>query len=236
LQNPNGPYPGRQLFVGLSANGAPTLAYLVTGRSPASRERRAIVRGNAIIIGPIGNTAYDPLRHYPAIKFDNMSGIAAVSNGVQTEAVYETYRLLRNVGNTPDVSFMEKLMEGAKAEPDSLNTPRISAIVTKTDINQLFIVAIKRHDTSAKTFAVKPEQGVLTGISTYQGDMERPAGYDVGKGPAQLVTNAGTPQELAKYLYDLSAATYSGDDIRVCAVGGMYLAGKWELAVINRHK
>jgi IMP cyclohydrolase len=236
MQNPNGPYPGRQLFVGLNNDGIPMLAYLVTGRSPASRERRAIVRDNMIIIGPIGSVEYDPLRHYPAIKFDNANGIAAVSNGVQTEAVYEAYRLLNNVGNVPDVSLMEKLMEGAKAEPDSLNTPRITAVITKTDKDPVFIVAIKRHDMPAKSFTVKPEKGVLSGISTYQGDMEKPAGYDVSHGLAKLAVTASSSQELAKFLYDLSVASYNGDDIRVCAVGGMYVAGKWGISVINRHK
>jgi len=236
MQNPNGPYPGRQLFVGLNPAKVPTLVYLVTGRSPASRERMAIARDNGIIIGPIGNTAYDPLRHYTAIKFDDASGIAAVSNGIQTDAIFEAYKLLHNVGTAPDASFIEKLMEGAKAEPDSLNTPRISAVITKTGEAPAIIVSIKKHDMPAKSFIVKPEAGVLTGISTYTGDMEKPTGYDVAKGAAKLKIDAANPVDLAKYLYDLSAATYNGDDIRVCAVGGMYLNGKWQISIINRHK
>ena len=39
--NPNGPYPGRQLFIGMTMSGNPAVVYLVTGRSPASRERKA---------------------------------------------------------------------------------------------------------------------------------------------------------------------------------------------------
>ena len=98
MPNPNGPYPGRQLFVGLTTDGRQALAYLVTGRSAQSRERKATLRDNTIIIGPLGNVPYDPLRHYTAVKWDDASGVVAVSNGIQTEAIYETYRLLHNVG------------------------------------------------------------------------------------------------------------------------------------------
>ena len=41
MKNPNGPYPGRQLFLGMTASGKPAFVYLVTGRSPQSRERKA---------------------------------------------------------------------------------------------------------------------------------------------------------------------------------------------------
>ena len=45
-------------------------------------------------MGPIGNAPYDPLRHYTAVKYDNSIGLMAVSNGIQTEAIFETYKLL----------------------------------------------------------------------------------------------------------------------------------------------
>ena len=101
MKNPVGPYPGRQLFLGLTRDGNPCFAYLVTGRSPESRERRALQMGNKVAIGPLGAAAYDPLRHYSAVQYENTSGVAAVSNGIQTEAVFETYYLLRNVGTAP---------------------------------------------------------------------------------------------------------------------------------------
>ena len=101
MNNPNGPYPGRQLFLGLTLEDEPCFAYLVTGRSPESRERIAIPLDDGIRIGPIGNLRYDNLRHYSAVKYDNKSGIAVVSNGIQTEAIFETYRLLYNTGSYP---------------------------------------------------------------------------------------------------------------------------------------
>ena len=46
-----------------------------------------------------------------------------------------------------------------------------------------------------------------------------------------------TPAEIAGYIYGISAATNQGDDIRVCAIGGVLLDDRkaWELSMINRH-
>ncbi|MCJ7605202.1 MAG: IMP cyclohydrolase, partial [Dehalococcoidales bacterium] len=60
MKNPNGPYPGRQIFLGRTPAGNPAFAYLVTGRSPASRERRATPAGNGIIMGAIGGAMGKP--------------------------------------------------------------------------------------------------------------------------------------------------------------------------------
>jgi IMP cyclohydrolase len=108
LNNPNGPYPGRQIFVGLTPDSRPCFAYLVTGRSPESRERKAVANANTIYMGPLGEVAYDPLRHYSAVKYDAKTGILAVSNGIQTEAVYELYKLLFNVGTFRSLDSWKK--------------------------------------------------------------------------------------------------------------------------------
>ena len=177
--NPNGPYPGRQLFIGMTMSGSPAVAYLVTGRSPASRERKAFSLDNGIIIGPLGNQPYDPLRHYTGLKYDNTSGTIAVSNGIQTEAIFETYKLLFNTNSKPIKDYMEKILEGAQAEPDSLHTPRIAGVVTNgTDNQPVFIIGIKRHDIPAKTFRLEPTPGTLIGISTYKGNLENPESFD----------------------------------------------------------
>jgi IMP cyclohydrolase len=235
MSNPSGPYPGRQLFLGLTAAQQPCLAYLVTGRSPASRQRKAVPVDNTIRIGPLGDTPYDPLRHYPGVKYDNTSGVVAVSNGIQTEAIYEAYRLLFNVGTTATKDFMEKLMEGADAEPDSLHTPRIAGAVTITKDGPILIVGIKTNLGPAAAYQIAPVAGKMSGVATYKGDMEDPEATDPQNALTELNCNASNPHDLAKYLYDLSAASYNGEDIRVCTVGGIYSNGSWDIAVINRH-
>ena len=235
--NPNGPYPGRQLFVGLTMNGSPAVVYLVTGRSPASRERKATQTDNGIIIGPIGNQPYDPLRHYTGVKYDNISGVLAVSNGIQTDAIFEAYKLMFNTGSMPSKDYMEKLLDGAQAEPDSLHTPRIAGVITNgNDGKPVFIIGIKRFDIPAKVFQIDLTPGNLIGISTYKGSLENPEATDPSAGLAKIEFNGKTAIELAEHVFEISKAAYNGDDIRVCAVGGIRAEDKhtWQVAVRNR--
>lgn len=239
MKNPNGPYPGRQLFLGLTKEGRPAFAYIVTGRSPASRERKATLKENTIIMGPIGSAPYDPLRHYTAVKHDNSAGLMAVSNGIQTEAIYETYRLLYNVKSAPAAGYLKKIMDGANYEPDSLQTPRIGGVICNRGDGgkPVCIVSIKTANKPAFTWSVKPKAGTLIGVATYQGNMENPSPFKAEKGPAELKLAATTPREIADFIYDISAATNQGEDIRVSAIGGVRGDdNKWKVAFINRHK
>ena len=137
MKNPNGPYPGRQMFLGLTLSKNPCFAYFVSGRSPQSRERIATTMKNSVIMGPTGDEPYDWLRHYTAIKYDNDIGLAVVTNGIQTEAIYETYRLLYHCDSPPGSRYMEMLLNGARSEPDSMHTARPAGVITnptgKTD-------------------------------------------------------------------------------------------------------
>jgi IMP cyclohydrolase len=238
MKNPNGPYPGRQIFVGKTSKGKPAFAYLVTGRSPASRERLATPKGNAVIMGPLGNGPYDPLRHYTAIKYDNVIGLAAISNGIQTDAVFEMYKLLYHVTSAPDKSYMDKIMDGANFEPDTLQTPRISAVVMNPprETEPIFLLSIKTAGRPAFTWQVKPKAGTLAGLAVYRGDVENPAAFDIEGGLPQVEFKGETPQELADFIYEISSAAHRGEDIRVCSAGGIREGNTWELAMINRHK
>ncbi len=235
MTNPSGPYPGRQLFLGLTMTKEPCFAYIVTGRSPESRQRKAILIENTVRIGPLGNTSYDPLRHYTGIKYDNTSGIAVVSNGIQTEAVYETYKLLFNVSTPATKDFLEKLLNGANAEPDSLHTPRITGVIIVNKSSSVFIIGIMTYQTSASTYQVSPKTGSMIGVATYQGNLDNPQATNPDKALFELKFDGNNPYDLAKYLYDISAATYKGEDIRVCAVGGIYSSNSWNIDILNRY-
>ena len=239
MSNPNGPYPGRQLFLGLSADRQPAFAYLVTGRNPQSRERRAVRVGDSTRIGPIGQTEYDPLRHYTAVRVDDLSGIVAVSNGIQTEAIFETYRLLFNTDSAPARGYMKKILDGAGAEPDSYHTPRIAGVITyrHSAAETVLIVGIKMEGTPASTFRVKAEPGVLVGVSTYRGDMDSPQPFDPDSELPRLSFTGKTAQDLAEHLFELSEATYQEQDIRVCSIGGVCPRdGTWSLHIQNQQQ
>jgi IMP cyclohydrolase len=235
MKNPNGPYPGRQLFVGLTSEKKPCFAYLITGRSPASRERFATQVENTIRIGPIGSVQYDPLRHYSAVKYDGVSGVLAVSNGIQTEAVFETYKLLFNTGNQPGKEYLEKILEGAGPEPDPpLNTARIAGIITNDpEGNPIFVMGIQAFNHPAKAWQIEPEAGTITGISTYKGEIEKPEPPNLNIAPPMLEFMGKSARELAGFLFDISGVTYKGSDIRVCALGGVRSDKQWDIAIKN---
>jgi hypothetical protein len=157
-----------------------------------------------------------------------------VSNGIQSKAIYETYKLLFNVGTTASKDFMEKIMEGADAEPDSLHTPRIAGAVIVNKDNPILIVGIKTNLGPAVAYEVAPVAGRMGGVATYKGNLDNPEPPNPNEALTELKFNADNPRELAQYLYDMSAASYKDEDIRVCAVGGIY-SGKWDIAVINRY-
>jgi len=183
----------------------------------------------------LGDTPYDPLRHYTAVKYDNSAGIAIVSNGIQTEAIYETYKLLFSVGTPTTKDFMERLLDGANAEPDSLHTPRIVGAINISKGNPVFIIGIKTHNAPAVAYQVTSAAGRMTGIATYQGNLDNPEPTSPTTLLSELEFKDNNPQELAKYLYDISAATYKGEDIRVCALGGIHSGTSCDIAIINKY-
>lgn len=236
MKNPIGPYPGRQLFIGLTPDGKPCLAYLVTGRSPASRERKAMQIENKVAIGPLQSIEYDPLRHYTALEYDNNTGVAAISNGIQTDAIFEVYRLLQNVQSEPGKEYLETVMEGAGAEPDSMHTPRIGGVVTrKANGAVVCAVSIKRHDMRARAWNVETTKGSMTGVSTYGGDLENPPPFGPTHSLPKIKLEVSGAREIARYLFDISAAENQGQDIRVCSVGAVLTDNGWEVAIVNAH-
>ena len=78
----------------------------------------------------------------------------------------------------------------------------------------------------------------MTGISTYNGDLANPMAFDVKEKLPVISLKAETSEDIADYIYDISEATNKGDDIRVCAIGGVRSNDNliWKLAVVNRHK
>jgi len=240
MKNPNGPYPGRQIFLGITEKGNPAFAYLVTGRSSGSRERKATQMEHGIVMGPLGDVPYDPLRHYTAVKGNNDIGLMAVSNGIQTEVIFESYKLLYHVASTPSKSYLKKIMDGARYEPDSLNTPRIAGVITNHvgKSAPVFLIAIITSNGPAVAWKLQPAPGTLIGISTYQGNMEKPEPFRIDDGLPVVPFDVETPEKIADFIYKISAETNQGDDIRVCAIGGIRSVDglTWKTAIINRHK
>jgi IMP cyclohydrolase len=237
MKNPNGPYPGRQIFLGITEKGNPAFAYLVTGRSSGSRERKATQMEHGIIMGPLSDVPYDALKHYTAMKTDNDIGLMTITNGIQTEAIFETYKLLYHCGTNPTKGYLKKLMDGARYEPDSMKTPRIAGVICNPagKTAPVYLTSIITGEGTATAWKLQPAPGTLIGISTYSGSMEEPGPFDVGEGLPVVPLDVATPEEIADFIYGISAGTNRGEDIRVCAIGGVRLDNlTWQTAIINR--
>jgi IMP cyclohydrolase len=140
-----------------------------------------------------------------------------------------------NVNSPLTKELMVKLLDGADAEPDSLHTPRIAGMVVAGKEIPVFLVGIKAYNMPAEAYQVFPLPGILTGISTYRGNMENPEPTNPTTKLPVLQISASSPDSLAKYVYDISAAMHKDEDIRVCAVGGMFSGGSWEISLINKY-
>jgi IMP cyclohydrolase len=187
-----------------------------------------------IRIGPLGDQAYDALRHYNAVKFDRASGVLSVSNGIQTDAIFEIYKLLFNVTSVPDKEYLEKTLEGAGAEPDSYHTPRIGGAITFHNSQPVWLIGIKAQGAQARASQLNPPAGKLTCVSTYRGSLDSPEATDPSVNLPILDFKGETAEELGKYVFDSSAASYKGNDIRVCSIGGVYSSqGGWNFYINN---
>ncbi|MCR4393420.1 MAG: hypothetical protein NUV31_03500, partial [Dehalococcoidales bacterium] len=75
--------------------------------------------------------------------------------------------------------------------------------------------------------------GKITGISTYQGNIDNPVAFDPGRVLPVLEFAGRTPQELARFIFNISEAKYNGSDIRVCSAGGILTDQGWNIEIIN---
>ena len=130
-------------------------------------------------------------------------------------------------------------MDGANYEPDSLETPRISGVITNVTgaADPVYLLSIKIARKPAYVWRVKPAPGEFYGVSTYHGDIDHPGAYEAEKGPSTIMVMAAKPKELADTLYELTKAEYKGDDIRVSSVAGVRDDDNitWKLDHVNRH-
>lgn len=122
------------------------IAYFMTGRSPASRERVLVRDGEALYARPRTATAHDPLRHYRAVTVGPKWCV--VGNGDQVDTV--TRRLV----DQPPTAAVQDIAY----EPDPpLRTPRITAVAPRGDGPILLA--------SSRASILAPEQTFVSTVS-----------------------------------------------------------------------
>ncbi|MDR0935855.1 MAG: IMP cyclohydrolase [Oscillospiraceae bacterium] len=160
----NSPYPGRGIIVGSAPDGGTGFAlYFLTGRSVNSRNR--VIRREGSVIR---TEAFDPaLLSDPTLVIYNAARIErdrlVVTNGSQTD----------DIDNLHAWTF----------EPDTLSTPRISAVIVPDGAFELSILKSlgapgdENAPVSRQYFEYEPQPGILRLITTYDGNSENPAAF-----------------------------------------------------------
>jgi IMP cyclohydrolase len=110
-------YPGRGLALGRDRNGVGFAAYWLTGRSPASKQRKLVVSDDEIVVQDVSGGSTDDLRHYTAaVRADDW---IVVGNGTQVSELAEARRAGRD---------LQVALRDHAYEPDPpIRTPRIFA-------------------------------------------------------------------------------------------------------------
>ncbi|MFK4087766.1 IMP cyclohydrolase [Kribbella sp. NPDC020789] len=110
-------YPGRGLAIGRDSDGAGFAAYWLTGRSPASKQRRLVVTEHEIVVEDLAGGSTDDLRHYTAaVRSDDW---IVVGNGTQVAELAAA----RRAGQDLQLALRDHAYE-----PDPpIRTPRIFA-------------------------------------------------------------------------------------------------------------
>ena len=167
-------YPGRGVLLNWGGNGLQWI-YFVTGRSLASRARRAVPRDGSIVIEAADASAPpDVLRHYTCVQ-PTSHGLL-VGNGDHIDQIAES------IEGGVDLSAALALIE---PEPDPpIYTPRIGALIANDPV--LFSVA-RSSDGTTRGVVPWTERcpDSVAMLCTYAGTVEEP----VGSAPLHLFSH-----------------------------------------------
>ncbi len=202
-------YPGRVAIMGLSQDGSTFMqAYAIMGRSEGSRDRIFTQEGTSVrTVAPrktaeeMAQTPMSELIYYRALR-TNDAGLHVVSNGAQTDPVFEAMLAGRSfaeaVASAPTVDDVDL----SAYEPDGDNsTPRITGVidVRPEAVTQFGLVVVSRNRNNPKgvddvDYKIRTARladfapGEGYGVQTYNGDGDplpsfdqEPFAYPIGR-------------------------------------------------------
>jgi len=234
-------YLGRVVGVGTNENTAPFGVYAVSGRSDMSKARIAeimvaeIMDEGVVMIGPYGELSeaqqkQRALIFYNAVKVDNDTGIAVISNGKQTDPIAEE----PTPTDSPDdyaLGIGLGLLKLGGAEPDKYRTPRIAGIVDMAGNAALGIVTAEGLVSAMSS--IPADNGY---VSTYKGNPQVPDEVVIPElvvPTGKLDMSGRTVQQFADNMYD-----WMDRNFVVCTVAALWDMEDaiWRLAVRNAHE
>ncbi len=178
-------YVGRIVAVGCTKSGQGAGLYRVSSRSFPNREAKELARGIAIVPKPgfENDIQKNPYIAYNCLRIAR--GMAVVSNGSQTDPVAEKI----DSGMDPR-DALAYVMLSMDYEHDSLDTPRITGVVTP-DGKQGWLAIVRKDALLVREYALQPGQAFY--VCTYERNEPCAAQHD----PA---FTAATAQEACAFI------------------------------------
>lgn len=202
-------YRGRYCAAGITSEGCPFVGQVVSARSAANRQRKAVISGNKIFVRHMNpaNAENLGLVQYNAITTGN--GFAVAANGQHGGELAE---------NSSDFNSLTDILCRWGCEPDK--TPRIACVIIGK--KAWFGIALPSGEAAGREIALK--EGTVHYLTTYTGndeEIELPDRLVV----EQLAISGHT--EMAEFLYNLADPKYA-----VCASAALFRE-KWVFGVVN---
>ncbi|MDR2359835.1 MAG: IMP cyclohydrolase [Oscillospiraceae bacterium] len=176
-------YPGRGILVGTTPDGEHGfIVYFIMGRSENSLNRIFVQDAD----GTVKTRAFEPAKLldptlviYNAVRYDYDWQTAVVTNGTQTDALFN------------QSGFMSHTLSKWDYEPDELCTPRISALIFPDEYTISILKASNGIGSkSARYYFNYPRiPGEARFISTYDGNAESPRAFSGEPIRTAVITN-----------------------------------------------
>ena len=108
-------------------------------------------------------------------------------------------------------------------------------------VSIILLFVVSASAAAVELWSVDFENGFTASSGTpiiAKGDLNNPEAFDVSSDLPELEFRGETAEELAEFVFDISSASYQGDDIRVCSICGIRSDDNctWNLAIRNRHQ
>ncbi|WP_157630789.1 IMP cyclohydrolase [Kribbella catacumbae] len=162
-------YPGRGLAIGRDSDGAPFVAYWLTGRSAASQQRQLVVSEREVVVQDVGGGASDELRHYTAAIRDEDWVI--VGNGTHVSEL---------AGTHADCVDLQVALRNIDYEPDPpIRTPRIvgGAVIEGPELLDLVVGSARSYSADQvqhpSLFLRRSEEATAGVVTTYSGSADQ---------------------------------------------------------------
>ncbi|MGA9141740.1 MAG: IMP cyclohydrolase [Methanocella sp.] len=197
-------YVGRFVTIG-KTNGKLWAGYRVSSRSFPNRYAVKLNESTAAIMPKdVKDLEKSPYISYNCIKV--LPDAAVVTNGSHTDPICEKIAM-----GYPARDALALSLLAMDYEKDSLNTPRIAAVISKSEA---FLGIVTKDGLNVSTFPLQEKSCLM--VATYEKTVF-----------SQLTVEAYSADDVAKKMYDLTF------EKPVCAAGAYQEGGKFKIGVYN---